>query len=185
MKLGTRLAAVFLGAFATPWCFGQQISVDFDPAATKIHWSLGGNVHTTHGTFQLKEGHVVTDPAAGTISGELVVDPNTGNSNDGARDRRMKKEILETDRYPEIRFQLTKVAGAAPNFRVSGQFTIHGTSHELSIPMQVTINGNEVSGTGKFVVPFVDWGMKDPSNFLFKVDKTVAVELAAVGHITR
>ena len=179
------MAMALLGTLVAPWCFGQQISVDFDPANTKINWSLAGNVHTTHGTFQLKEGHVEANPAAGTISGDLVVDPNTGNSNDGARDRRMKKEILETDKYPEIRFKVTKLEGAGPNFRVSGRFTIHGASHEISIPMQMKISGDDVSGTGKFAVPFVSWGMKDPSNFLFKVDKTVEVELVAAGHIKR
>ncbi len=169
----------------TPAAFGQQMSMDFSPSATKINWSLVGNVHTTHGTFQLRQGHVEADPAAGVISGEFVVDPNTGNSNDGARDKRMKKEILETDKYPEIRFKVMKIEGAEPNFRVMGQFTIHGASHEISVPMQVRINGNEFSGSGKFVVPFVEWGMKDPSNFLFKVAKTVEVELQAAGHIQR
>ncbi len=185
MKLGTRLVMALIGAFVTPWCFGQQISVDFNPATTKINWSLVGNVHTTHGTFQLKQGHVEANPATGAISGDLLVDPNTGESNDGPRDRRMKKEILETDKYPEIRFKVTKLEGVAPNFRVSGQFTIHGASHELSIPIQMKISGDDVSGTGKFAVPFVDWGMKDPSNFLFKVEKTVEVELLASGHIKR
>jgi len=182
MKLGLSLAVVLCVA---PFAGGQQISVDFDPAATKINWSLVGNVHTTHGTFQLKQGHVEANPTAGTISGELVVDPNTGNSNDGARDKRMKKEILETEKYPEVRFKVSKIEGAEPNFRVTGQFTIHGATHEVSIPLQLKISGDEVSGTGKFVVPFVEWGMKDPSNFLFKVDKTVEVDLIAAGHIKR
>ncbi len=182
MKLGLSLAAAVCIA---PFAFGQQISVDFDPATTKINWSLVGNVHTTHGTFQLKKGHVDANPATGMISGELVVDPNSGNSNDGARDKRMKKEILETEKYPEVRFKVSKIEGTEPNFRVTGQFTIHGATHELSIPMQVKISGDEVSGTGKFVVPFVEWGMKDPSNFLFKVDKTVEVDLTAAGHIKR
>jgi len=171
-----------------PVAFSQQMSVDFDPVATKISWSLVGNVHTTHGTFQLKQGHVDVNPANGQISGELVVEANSGNSGDGPRDKRMKKEILETDKYPDVRFKVTKLEGAEPlksasNVRVVGQFTIHGATHEVTIPLQITFNGTEFSGTGKFVVPFVDWGMKDPSNFLFKVNKTVEVDLAAVGHV--
>ena len=181
-----RVSALLIASFCLPaLALSQQMSVDFDPATTKINWSLVGNVHTTHGTFQLKQGHVEANPATGVISGELVVDPNSGNSNDGARDKRMKKEILETEKYPEIRFKVSKLEGSEPNFRVVGEFTIHGVSHALNIPMQVKINGNEVSGTGKFVVPFVEWGMKDPSNFLFKVEKTVEVELVASGHIKR
>ena len=173
-----------------PAAFSQQMSVDFDPAATKISWSLVGNVHTSHGTFQLKEGHVKVDSANGNASGELVVEAETGESGNGPRDKRMKKEILETDKYPEIRFKVTKLEGSlsgdtASNLRVFGQFSIHGASHEVSIPLTVTIKGVEFSGSGKFVVPFVDWGMKNPSNFLFKVDKTVEVQLEAAGHVKR
>jgi polyisoprenoid-binding protein YceI len=168
----------------------QQISVDFDPATTKINWSLVGNVHTTHGTFQLKEGHAKIDPETGNASGELTVAAETGESGNGPRDKRMKKEILETDKYPEIRFKITKLEGnvsaVAPwTVRVFGQFSIHGASHEINIPMAVTMKDAEFTGTGKFVVPFVDWGMKDPSNFLFKVDKAVEVELVAAGRVKR
>jgi polyisoprenoid-binding protein YceI len=173
-----------------PAAFGQEMSVDFDPAATKITWSLAGNVHTTHGTFQLKEGHVKVDPATGNASGDLFVIADTGESGNAVRDKRMKKEILETDKYPEIHFKVSKLEGPiAPdnvsNVRVFGQFSIHGTSHEINIPLAVTIKGSEIRGTGKFVVPFVEWGMKDPSNFLFKVEKTVEVELVCVGHLNR
>lgn len=182
---------VLLGAFGlSPAVFSQQMAMDFDPAATKINWSLAGNVHTTHGTFQLKEGHVDVNTANGHVSGELVVAADSGASANAARDKRMKKEILETDKYPEIRFKVTKLEGAAPlknesSLRVLGQFTIHGSSHEVTIPLQVSINGMEFSGAGKFIVPYVDWGMKDPSNFLFKVNKTVEVELIASGHVRR
>ena len=174
----------------TPEAFSQLISLDLDPAATTIGWTLVGNAHTTHGTFQLKQGHVYVNAANGHISGEIVVAADSGDSGNAARDKRMKREILETDKYPEIRFKVSKLEGAQPiknesNVRVAGQFTIHGVSHEISIPLQITMNGTEFSGTGKFVVPFVDWGMKDPSNFLFKVNKTVEVELAAAGHLRR
>jgi len=173
-----------------PAAFSRQISVEFNPATTKINWSLEGNVHTSHGTFQLKEGRVKVDPANGNASGELVVEAETGESGNGQRDRRMKKEILQTDKYPEIRFRVTKLEGAvsadvASTIRAFGQFSIHGVSHEISVPLTVTIKGAEFSGTGKFVVPFVDWGMKDPSNFLFKVEKTVTVEFVASGRVER
>jgi hypothetical protein len=63
--------------------------------------------------------------------------------------------------------------------------TIHGASHQVTIPLQVTVSGAELSGKGKFIVPYVDWGMKDPSNFLFKVNKTVEIDFEAVGRMKR
>jgi polyisoprenoid-binding protein YceI len=183
------LIALAVTLWFAPAVFGQQLAVDFDPATTKINWSLAGNVHTTHGTFQLKRGHVDVDVATNSIAGELVVETESGESGNSARDKRMKKEILETDKYPEVRFKVIKMEGILSKdrpstVRVYGQFTIHGSSHEVIIPLQLSISGSEVNGTGKLVVPYVDWGMKDPSNFLFKVDKTVSVELIASGHIT-
>jgi polyisoprenoid-binding protein YceI len=167
-----------------------QMAVDFDPAATKIDWILTGNVHTIHGTFQLRRGHVSFDPAGGGISGELVVETGSGDSGNGARDKRMKKEVLETDKFPEVRINVTSVEGSLAldrpsNVRVVGQLTIHGASHQVTIPLQVTVSGAELSGKGKFIVPYVDWGMKDPSNFLFKVNKTVEIDFEAVGRMKR
>jgi polyisoprenoid-binding protein YceI len=164
--------------------------VEFDRAATKINWVLAGNVHTVHGTFQLKKGELNFDRANGNISGEVVVETESGESGNAARDKRMKKEVLETDKFPEVRLKVTKLEGVvaaenASNVRMLGQFTLHGASHEVSIPLQVTLNGAEFTGKGKFVVPYVDWGMKEPSNFLLKVNKTVEIEVEAAGHLTR
>ncbi len=177
--------AVFLLAATA---FGQQTALEFDKAATKIEWILAGNVHTVHGSFQLKQGAATFDPSNGTLSGELVVDPNSGESGNASRDKRMKKEVLETGKFPDVRLKLTKLEGAlaaqgASNVRVSGQLTIHGSSHEVSVPLQVTLNHGEFSGNGKFVLPYVDWGMKDPSNFLFKVNKTVEIDVEAAGRV--
>jgi polyisoprenoid-binding protein YceI len=167
-----------------------QMAVDFDPAASKIDWILVGNVHTVHGTFRLKQGHVDFDPINRKISGDFIVLADSGDSGSGARDKRMKKEILETDKFPEIRLKLTKLQGAvaldnASDVRVSGEMTIHGARHEVSVPLQVTVSGTTFTGKGKFILPYVDWGMKDPSNFLFKVNKTVEIDIEAQGQIKR
>jgi len=180
------VAAVLLAA---PTVFGQM-AVDFDPAASKINWILVGNVHTVHGTFQLKQGHVDFDPTSRKISGDFLVLADSGDSGSGARDKRMKKEVLETDKFPEVRLKLNKIEGAvaidnASDVRVAGGMTIHGATHEVSVPLQVTVNGINFTAKGKFILPYVDWGMKDPSNFLFKVNKTVEIELEASGRIKR
>lgn len=167
----------------------QRIAVDLDTVETKINWTLVGNVHTVHGTFLLKKGHVALDQSDGAISGDLVADATSGESGNGARDRRMNKEILESDRFREVRLTPRKVEGAVDltghsTVRLSGTFLIHGTSHQLTIPMDVSFSDGRVTGTAKFSIPYVDWGMKDPSNFLFKVDKSVEVEIVAVGKLT-
>ena len=163
--------------------------MELDPAQSTIQWALAGNVHTVHGTFRLKQGHLALDASTGQVSGDVTADASSGESGNGTRDKRMNKDILESQQFPEIRLTPHKIEGAVkPSghsiVRVSGTFLIHGMTHEITIPVDLTLSGGDIRGTGKFSIPYVDWGMRDPSNFLFKVDKSVEVEIVAVGKLT-
>jgi polyisoprenoid-binding protein YceI len=180
------LAALVASALAR----SQQIAISFDPQKSTIGFTLGDVLHTVHGTFHLKAGHVLVDPATGAISGEIVVDAASGNSGNATRDRRMNRNILETDRYPEIKFVPEKISGSVPavgssSVQVAGWFTIHGASHEIRIPLETQISGPDITADGKFVVPYVAWGMKNPSTFLLRVNDKVEIDLKAAGHINR
>jgi polyisoprenoid-binding protein YceI len=163
--------------------------VSLDPAKTQIRWELDGVVHNTHGTFKLKKCHISLDPRTGSASGDVVVDATSGESADSTRDRRMQKEVLESAKYPAIRFVPERVDGKfAPqgtsSLRISGTFEVHGAKHAVTVPAEVKIDGNQVSATVHFEIPYVEWGMKDPSTFLLRVDKKVKIELDATGQIT-
>lgn len=187
------LAAVCLlglGAGAAS-AFDAGIShVSFDPAKTQIKWELHGVVHNVHGTFRLKQCHLSVDPQTGIASGEVLVDASSGESADGARDRRMHKEVLESSKYPEIRFTPQRVDGklasqGKSSIMISGLFEVHGAKHAITVAAEVNIDGNQVSGTVRFEIPYVEWGMKDPSTFLLRVDKKVKIELDASGQISQ
>jgi polyisoprenoid-binding protein YceI len=186
-----RKATALAGALLVVSCsaLAGQLTVEFDPAKSIIHWTLTGNVHIVHGTFRLREGHVTFDTATSSISGYLAADAASGESGNVIRDKRMQKEILESDRFPEIRLIPTVLEGTLnptghSAVRVRGTFQIHGNTHEMTVPIDVVISGGALAGTGKFSIPYVDWGMKDPSRFVFKVDKSVEVEIVAVGRIS-
>jgi polyisoprenoid-binding protein YceI len=164
-----------LGVQAAP----QSITMHLNPARTEIHWTLNGNTHTVHGTFRLKGGMITFDPSTGAAQGEI------GNQ---SRDSRMKKEILESDKYPQAIFHPVKVtgvvkAGSTQNVTVEGTFTIHGVDHPLNLNVKVQVDGHDAVATTHFSVPYVDWGMKDPSTFIFRVDKTVDVDVIGKGGI--
>ena len=170
----------------------QKVTVHFDPAQTHIGWTLKATGHTVHGTFKLKGGMVIFDPATGIAQGELLVDAASGESGDGARDKKMKKEVLEVEKYPEVFFHATKISGAIlgamkpgerQDLAAEGAFNIHGQDHNLKLELKIKLEGNRATATTHFVVPYVAWGMKNPSAFVFRVAKEVNVDVLAVGTV--
>jgi polyisoprenoid-binding protein YceI len=178
----------FMLALVTIPVFAQRIDLEMDPAATKVNWTLGDVLHTVHGTFNLKKGDLWFDPGSGEAGGLLVVDATSGESGSNARDGRMHKNILESARYPEITFVPDRVEDkVAPTgdsgVQLHGMFTIHGGTHEVLMKVKSHIEPQKLTADISFTVPYVKWGMKDPSNFLLKVQDFVEIEIEAAARI--
>ncbi len=169
----------------------KSMKLTLDPAQTEIRWKLNGTLHNTHGTFQLKGGEVIFNPSTGVAEGEILVDATTGQSGNATRDKKMQDEVLESNRYPAIFFHPTKIKGSfkagdgEQDLTAEGTFNIHGADHPLELPLKVQTAGGVVTVKTGFPVPYVDWGMKNPSKLLFKVGKQVEIEITAKGTVKR
>ena len=157
-----------------------------DPVRSTLHWTLDTTLHLVHGTFAVKSGQVTIDPTAGNASGQIVVDATSGKTDNDSRDKKMHQEILETSRFPEIVFHVSQVEGLATppgksQLKLNGAFAIHGTSHDMVVPADIEFAGDRWKGTATFVVPYITWGIKNPSNFLLKASPTVDVTLELAG----
>ena len=166
----------------------QQIQVTLDRGKTRIDSTLGDVLHTVQGTFQLKSGAIWFDAKTGEASGKIVVDAARGNSDNRTGYGKMKKEVLETARYPDIVFAAKHVNGFvsgqdALTIQVAGNFTIHGGTHDLTLTLPIVMKNTAVEAHTKLDVPYVSWGMKDPSTLFLKVDKSVQISIAAVGEL--
>ena len=69
--------------------------------------------------------------------------------------------------------------------RVHGIFNIHGSEHELNVPAEVEMFPDRWTATLHFAVPYVNWGMKNPSNMFLKVSESVDIDLTTTGTVTR
>jgi polyisoprenoid-binding protein YceI len=168
----------------------QAVAFQLDPQRTAIGFTLSDVLHTVRGTFHLKRGSLRLDPASGKLTGEIVVDAKSGESGSGMRDRKMHREVLESDRYPEIAFRPDRVDGTVSlqgksSVRVHGIFSIHGSDHELSVPADVEMFPDHWTATLHFAVPYANWGMKNPSTLFLRVNESVDIDLTAAGTITR
>jgi polyisoprenoid-binding protein YceI len=179
------IVAIF--AFAASSACAQEAAVTLDPAQTTIEFTLDSTLHTVHGTFKLKSGHISFDAATGKASGEIIVDAASGDSDNKSRDKKMHEDILESQKYPEIVFTPQHVKGAvnpqgASQVEVSGVFRIHGQDHDVTMTFSVQPPaGDKIEASTQFSVPYVQWGIKSASTFLLRASDTVKVEVHASG----
>lgn len=167
----------------------QEQVFHLDPSRSQVEFTLGASLHTVHGTFRMHGGDLRLDPATGKASGAIVVDATSGNTGNAGRDRKMHKEVLQSAQYPEIRFTLQAAQGSLPangssEIQLSGVMTLHGGDHPMTVTAPVRISNGEASADVQFAIPYVEWGMKDPSTFLLRVGKKVDIVVHAVGSLT-
>jgi polyisoprenoid-binding protein YceI len=183
LNLRVALFALQLGVPA----FAQQTALQLDPARTAVHFTLKTSLHTVHGTFQLKSGKASFDPQAKKVSGLLVVDATSGESGNSGRDSKMHKEVLESPKYPEITFVPLEVEGDLPRqgdsqVQVKGAFRIHGQDHVIVIPVAIHSAGGELTLDTDFSIPYLSWGLKNPSTFILRASDMVQLSIHAIGH---
>lgn len=179
---GLGLGAVAGSAAADP------ATLTLDPAQSSVHFEVDSTLHRVHGTAHLTRGELHFDTAGGAVSGAVEVDATSTDTGNGLRDDNLHEDVLESDRFPRIVFRpervdVDRIQGSEADVRVTGRIDIHGAEHPLVVPVHVRVEGERAEVTASFPVPYVAWGMEDPSNFLLSVDDVVSVRVEAVGRI--
>lgn len=188
MKNLARTLILILPFFLAPICFAQQQTFTAEPAASSVAFALIGG-HEVRGTFHVQSGIIQFDRSAARMSGTIVVSAASGDSGDKGRDKKMHSDVLDVDHYTDVTFAPQSYQGSLAStgdstIQVTGIFTVHGAPHDITVPMQVHIDGTNLTAKGKFVVPYVKWGLKDPSMFILKVAKEVQIDLSLSGTVS-
>jgi polyisoprenoid-binding protein YceI len=125
---------------------------------------------TAKGSLTRVEGNLVLDPADVRRSSAVVVlqsaSIDTGNK---SRDKQLRSAgFLDTDRFPEIRFQSTKVERGTDRdtLRVTGLLTVKDTSKE--IVLEVSEIDRSRSPDGQSVVYYT--ALTNVDRFDFRID---------------
>ncbi len=188
MKLSLPLVAAALSALLAPLAHAQQQVFTIAPDTSTVDFTLGGSAHATHGAFHLQKGAITFSRTAPAISGLVVVAAGSGKTGNDKRDEKMSTEVLDAPHFMEVTFVPKSYTGAiAPTgdsvIQVTGVFTLHGTPHDLTVPMKLHVDGAACTARTTFTVPYVQWGLKDPSIFILKVAKQVDIDLDLVGQL--
>jgi len=189
--LRPRIALSLVSALAlAPVLSAEPLTFELDPKATTIEFTFGATLHTVDGTLRAKEGTIRVDPEAGTASGRIVLDATSARTGNDRRDGKMHEKILESQRYPEMVFEIERLSGklnpvGQSEIELHGMLEMHGTRRPIALPATVlSTDGKTVTGTGNLIISYRDWGLADPSFFLLRVEKEVRVTVKAVGRIT-
>lgn len=117
-----------------------------------------------------------------------MVDATSGDSGSEGRDHKMNEDMLESAKYPEFLFAVQSMQGSlsqagSSEIKLSGMMRLHGADHPLTVTVPVQITNGEATTDVHFAVPYVQWGLKDPSTFVLRVSKEVDITVHLVGSL--
>lgn len=186
----SRFAAILAGlAVLVPLSAASSTSaLRLEPTDSSVAFDLDTTFHEVHGSMKVLEGNIRFDPSSGEVSGRVVVDATSASTEHAKRDKKMHRQVLESERYPRIvfeprRFEGVLASGRESDLEIDGTIEIHGSAHRVKIPARVRLAGDSLTGTARFTVPYVEWGMKDPSVLMFRAGKEVRIVLSFVGTV--
>ncbi|MGA7157324.1 MAG: YceI family protein [Acidobacteriaceae bacterium] len=185
----TLLLTLTAALLCTPLALAQHETFTLNPDASQVAFTLPSNHDTTTGTFHVQKGTVDFDRATPAMTGLIIVASNTGTSGNASRDKKMLNDVLQAAKFSDITFAPQNYSGTIhptgdSDLQVTGVFTLHGAPHTLTVPMHLHLDGNTLTAKTTFKVPYVQWGLKDPSWFVLKVAKEVDITLTLTGTLT-
>ena len=171
---------------ASPAVRAEEQLLSLDPATTAVHFTVTATGHDVEGTFHVTSGAVRFDSATGVASGEIRVDALSAETGNGSRDKTLRGDVLEAARFPLFIFTAERIVGALPasgegQVQLSGLVSLHGASHPLTLPAKVQVEGDRLKLSAEFAVPYVEWGLHNPSILFLKVADVVQVHIEGEG----
>ena len=116
----------------------------------------------------------------------------TGNFNSGnfARDGNARFTVFETGEFPTATLGgtlplaaplLETQASGTATATFTGTLTLHGVTHNVSFPMEVSRDGTQATAEGSFAVLLSDYEMKRPNFFGNEVKDKVELNVSLAG----
>jgi len=179
-----------LVAVLAPAALAQHQTFVVNPDASEVKITLNTTHEIVNGTFHVQTGSIEFDRSTPKMAGSVVVLAGSGKTGNDSRDKKMNKDILKVEQYATVSFEPKTYTGAIAlsgesNLQVTGIFTLLGTPHEITIPILVHVEGTAATAKAHFVVPYVKWGLKNPSFLIWKADDDVAIDLYLAGRLSK
>lgn len=142
------------------------------------------------GSFRITTGAVAGDPGDVGRSGRvtLVIDAASYETNSDSRDRAVKADALEVEKFPQITFESTRVSDArkldegSAELQIVGRLTLHGVTREITVPVAAKLTGGRLIADGRYLLALADYGIPRLSLMgIMKIGDTATIEFHVVG----
>jgi polyisoprenoid-binding protein YceI len=183
-------AGLVLAVLIAPAALAQHRTFVVNSDASEVRMTLKTTHEVVNGAFHIQSGSIEFDRGAPQMSGSVIVLSGSGKTGNDSRDKKMYKDILKVQQYATVSFVPRTYTGAIAasgdsTIQVTGTFTLLGQPHEITIPMLVHLEVAGATARAHFVVPYVQWGLKNPSFLIWKADDDVAIDLNLAGRISK
>jgi polyisoprenoid-binding protein YceI len=78
-------------------------------------------------------------------------------------ERRANTEVLESDRFPDVYYEVLRVTGSGNGERywlaLEGELTMRGVTRHLAVSARLLLNGGSLRSSGEFSVKLSDFGI--------------------------
>ncbi|MGH7932769.1 MAG: YceI family protein [Candidatus Binataceae bacterium] len=173
--------AVFVIATIATLCAparAAMLHLRVDPKSSKITVTVAKPIERLQGdvtaTFTIARGEVDGDPLnPATAHVHLVIDATSFDSGFDHRDRKVLHSSLQTYDYQTITFDSTRIEdvevespGGVGKATVVGNLTLHGTTREVRVPMNVSFSPeHQLYADGAVTLTYTDFGVTVPRIF--------------------
>lgn len=160
-----------LVAFLTVLHVGMAQQYKPSDADSKVHFVIKNFGIKTGGDFSKLDGVIFFNPddlAASKM--DVTVKATTIDTDNSIRDKSLREEYFESDKYPDIRLTSTKIEKTNKTvdgfYYLTGNLIIKGISREISFPFKAEKKDNHFLFTGEFTINRLDYKVGTRSSVL-------------------
>ena len=185
---------VFISLFLTPFAAGAEtyllerdtpVTFTIVPQGSTIAFHARSTGHSFSGVTNHLEGTITFVPARieEAFRTEIEIDAASLDTDNKARNKKMRKKYLETEKFPKISFVgdhfkvLDKgISQGVIRGIVSGGVTVHGVTRWIDLEVFGKIEGDAIKVRGEVPLKITSFGIPLPKMFFIKVKDDIRVD---------
>ncbi len=132
--------------------------------ATKKVGSHNGTVNVNGGNLNIKDGNIVSGSFTVNMSTIKDLDITDADMNGKLVGHLMSPDFFNVAGFPTAKFEVSSSEvltndAAGNTHKVSGNLTIKDSVHNISFPVKVVVDGDNVNANGEVVINRLQWGI--------------------------